>query len=119
MSKPVKTPSSIMEISAYDPEARDNPHPRLKALRDECPVLRDESVKTWLISRYDDVRATVNDPTFVRHPINAEEGSMTRMMVDPDDPEGRRSSILFLDDPDHARNRLPLVKAFYARIKKM
>jgi cytochrome P450 len=119
MSKPVKTPSSIMEISAYDPEARDNPHPRLKALRDECPVLRDESVKTWLISRYDDVRATVNDRTFVRHPINAEEGSMTRMMVDPDDPEGRRSSILFLDDPDHARNRLPLVKAFYARIKKM
>lgn len=119
MSKPVKTPSSIMEISAYDPEARDNPHPRLKALRDECPVLRDETVKTWLISRYDDVRATVNDRTFVRHPINAEEGSMTRMMVDPDDPEGRRSSILFLDDPDHARNRLPLVKAFYARIKKM
>jgi cytochrome P450 len=119
MSEPVKTPSSIMEISAYDAEARDNPHPRLRALRDNCPVLRDEMVKTWLISRYDDVRATVNDRTFVRHPINAEEGSMTRMMVDPDDPEGRRSSILFLDDPDHARNRLPLVKAFYARIKKM
>lgn len=119
MSDPVKTPSSIMEISAYDADARDNPHPRLKALRDNCPVLRDEMVKTWLISRYDDVRATVNDRTFVRHPINAEEGSMTRMMVDPDDPEGRRSSILFLDDPDHARNRLPLVKAFYARIKKM
>lgn len=119
MSEPVKTPASIMEISAYDADARDNPHPRLKALRDNCPVLRDEMVKTWLISRYDDVRATVNDRTFVRHPINAEEGSMTRMMVDPDDPEGRRSSILFLDDPDHARNRLPLVKAFYARIKKM
>ncbi len=119
MSETTKTPSSIMEISAYDPEARDNPHPRLKALRDECPVLRDESVKTWLISRYDDVRATVNDRTFVRHPINAEEGSMTRMMVDPEDPEGRRSSILFQDDPDHSRNRLPLVKAFYARIKKM
>ena len=119
MSETVKTPASIMEISAYDPEARDNPHPRLKALRDTCPVLRDEMVKTWLISRYEDVRATVNDRTFVRHPINAEEGSMTRMMVDPDDPEGRRSSILFLDDPDHSRNRLPLVKAFYARIKKM
>ncbi|MEO0449728.1 MAG: cytochrome P450 [Pseudomonadota bacterium] len=119
MSKPEKIPSSIMEISAFDPDARDNPHPRLRALRDNCPVLRDEAVKTWLLTRYDDVRATVNDRTFVRHPINAEEGSMTRMMVDPEDPEGRRSSILFQDDPDHSRNRLPLVKAFYARIKKM
>ena len=44
---------------------------------------------------------------------------MMSMLVDPDDPDGKRSSILFLDDPDHARNRLPLVKAFYARIKKM
>ncbi|MEL6724777.1 MAG: cytochrome P450 [Pseudomonadota bacterium] len=119
MSEPEKIPSSIMEISAFDPGARDNPHPRLRALRDNCPVLRDEAVKTWLLTRYDDVRATVNDRTFVRHPINAEEGSMTRMMVDPEDPEGRRSSILFQDDPDHSRNRLPLVKAFYARIKKM
>ncbi|MCR9270805.1 MAG: cytochrome P450 [Hyphomonadaceae bacterium] len=114
-----KVPSSIMEISAFDPDARDDPHPRLKALRDSCRVLRDEAVKTWLLTHYDDVRATVNDRTFVRHPINAEEGSMTRMMVDPDDPDGRRSSILFQDDPDHSRNRLPLVKAFYARIKKM
>jgi len=114
-----KVPTSIMEISAFDPAARDDPHPRLKALRDSCPVMRDEGVKTWLLSGYDDVRATVNDRTFVRHPKNAEPGSMTRMMVDPEDPDGRRSSILFQDDPDHSRNRLPLVKAFYARIKKM
>ena len=118
-SDPTKKPNSIMEISAYDPEARDNPHPRLKRLREEHRVLRDEPVKTWLLTHYDDIRATVNDRTFVRHPINAEEGSITRMMVDPEDPEGRRSSILFQDDPDHSRNRLPLVKAFYARIKKM
>ena len=114
-----KAPTSIMEISAFDPAAREDPHPRLKALRETCPVLRDEAVKTWLLSGYDDIRATVNDRTFVRHPKNAEPGSMTRMMIDPDDPEGRRSSILFQDDPDHSRNRLPLVKAFYARIKKM
>lgn len=122
MSKPkdlAKVPTSIMEISAFDPEARDDPHPRLKALRETCPVMRDEAVKTWLLTRYDDIRATVNDRTFLRHPIHAEEGSMSRMLVDPDDPEGRRSSILFQDDPDHSRNRLPLVKAFYARIKKM
>lgn len=119
IAKTAKPPKSIMEISAFDPAARDDPHPRLKALRETCPVMRDEAVKTWLLSGYENVRSTVNDRTFVRHPKNAEEGSMTRMMVDPDDPDGRRSSILFQDDPDHSRNRLPLVKAFYARIKKM
>lgn len=115
----IEAPTSIIQISAFDPDARDNPHPRLKALRETCPVLRDEAVKTWLLTRYDDIRATVNDRTFVRQPSKAEEGSMSSLLADPDDPDGRRSSILFQDDPDHSRNRLPLVKAFYARIKKM
>ena len=82
-------------------------------------MLRDETVKAWLLSHYDDIRTTVNDGTFVRHPSKAEEGSITRMLADPDDPEGGRTSILFMDDPDHARNRRPLMQAFYQRIKKM
>ncbi|MCR9195615.1 MAG: cytochrome P450 [Hyphomonas sp.] len=115
----IEAPTSLLQISAFDADARENPHPRLKALRETCPVLRDEAVKTWLLTRYDDIRATVNDRTFVRQPSKAEEGSLSRMLANPDDPNGRRSSILFQDDPDHSRNRLPLVKAFYARIKKM
>lgn len=114
-----RRPTSILEISAFDPVARADPHPRMRALREGGRVLRDESVKAWLLSHYDDIRTTVNDGTFVRHPSKAEEGSITRMLVDPDDPEGRRTSILFQDDPDHARNRRPLMQAFYARIKKM
>ena len=113
------TPTSMMEISAYDPEARADPHPRMRAMREAGRVMRDESVKTWVLSHYDDIRKTVNDGSFVRHPSNAEEGSLLSMMRDPDDPEGRRSSILFMDDPDHARNRRPLMQAFYQRIKKM
>lgn len=112
-------PTSILEISAFDPEAREDPHPRMRALREEGRVLRDETVKSWLLSHYDDIRTTVNDGTFVRHPSKAEEGSITRMLADPDDPEGGRTSILFMDDPDHARNRRPLMQAFYQRIKKM
>lgn len=112
-------PTSILEISAFDPEARDDPHPRMRALRETGRVLRDDTTKAWLLSHYDDIRETVNDGTFVRHPSKAEEGSITRMLVDPDDPEGRRTSILFMDDPDHARNRRPLMQSFYERIKKM
>jgi len=41
------------------------------------------------------------------------------MLADPDDPQGGRISILHMDDPDHARNRRPLMQAFYARVKTM
>ncbi|HSG88030.1 MAG TPA: cytochrome P450 [Pseudomonadales bacterium] len=119
MDDETQAPTSLFEISAFDPEARENPHPRMKALREQGRVMRDEAVKTWLLSHYDDIRTTVNDPTYVRHPLNAEEGSLSRMLIGPDDPEGKRTSILFMDDPDHARNRRPLMQAFYTRIKTM
>ena len=41
-------PWSIVETSAFDPVARVDPHARLKELREQCPVMRDEPAKTWL-----------------------------------------------------------------------
>ena len=79
--------------------------------------MRDETARVWVLSRYKDIRDTVNDRTFVRHPLNADPGSITARLVDPE--RDRRTSILFLDDPDHARIRQPLAKAFYARINRM
>jgi hypothetical protein len=114
----VKVPQSIIEISAFMPEARNDPHTPLKALRAACPVMRDEMAKTWLLTRYEDVRGLVNDRSHVRLPSKAEEGSLPRRLVD-DENDSSRTSILFLDDPDHARVRQPLAKAFYARINRM
>lgn len=111
-------PQSVLEVTAFAPGARDNPHPPLAALRHDCPVLRDEMAKTWFLTRYGDIRETVNDRSFVRHPLNAEDGSLSRQLVENEDTP-RRTSILFLDDPDHARVRPPLAKAFYTRIQKM
>jgi cytochrome P450 len=117
--KPATVPQSIIELSAFNPLARDNPHPLLKAVRETCPVMRDESVKTWLLTRYRDVRDTVNDRSFVRHPAKAEPGTMSRRFADEAEEDTRLISILFLDDPDHARIRQPLAKAFYARVHRM
>ena len=111
-------PQSVIEVTAFMPDARANPHPKLEALRHNCPVMRDEIAKTWFLTRYADIRETVNDRSFVRHPLNSEEGSISRQLIE-DDENPRRTSILFLDDPDHARVRPPLAKAFYARIQKM
>ncbi|MEE2922095.1 MAG: cytochrome P450, partial [Pseudomonadota bacterium] len=111
-------PQSIIEVTAFAPDARSDPHPKLEALRHNCPVMRDEIAKTWFLTRYADIRETVNDRSFVRHPLNSEEGSISRQLIEDDD-NPRRTSILFLDDPDHARVRPPLARAFYARIQKM
>lgn len=112
-------PQSVIEVTAFMPDARTDPHPKLQALRENCPVMRDEMAKTWFLTRYHDVRETVNDRSFVRHPLNSEEGSISRQLVDPNDENPRRTSILFLDEPDHSRVRPPLAKAFYTRINKM
>jgi cytochrome P450 len=114
---PPGVPQSILELSAFNPVARENPHGLLAALQSACPVMRDEAAKVWLLSRYKDVRETVNDRTYVRHPLNAEPGSLSARFVE--EGRERRASILFLDDPDHARIRQPLAKAFYARINRM
>ena len=113
-----KVPQSVIEVTAFAPDARRDPHTPLKALRENCPVMRDEMAKTWFLTRYGDVRTTVNDRSFVRHPLNAEEGSISRQLVS-DEENPRRTSILFLDEPDHSRVRPPLARAFYARINKM
>ena len=114
----IAVPQSVIEVTAFMPDARSNPHPKLKALRENCPVMRDEMAKTWFLTRYGDVRATVNDRSFVRHPLQSEEGSISRQLIE-DDEAPSRTSILFLDEPDHSRVRPPLAKAFYARINKM
>lgn len=114
---PAGVVNSIIELSAFNPAARDNPHPLLRAMRETCPVFRDETAKVWFLSRHGDVRETVNDRSFVRHPAKAEPGSISARFVE--EARDRRPSILFLDDPDHARIRQPLAKAFYSRINRM
>jgi hypothetical protein len=116
----VRVPEGIIEVTAFMPEARNDPHTPLKALREFCPVMRDEMAKTWFLTRYDDVRGLVNDRSHVRHPTKAEPGSLPqRLVTEEDQTDTTRTSILFLDDPDHARVRQPLAKAFYARINRM
>ena len=115
--------SNILEISAFDPVAKQDPHARLKPLREQCPMFRDEMMKTWLVSRYADVRGVVNDRGMWRDGMNAEDGSFARRVLDnaPERlalPASERQSILTMDDPDHARIRTPLAKALYARVAK-
>jgi len=116
----------MFELTPLNPDFNDNPHQLLDRLRSECPVHRDVAAGTFILTRHADVRGVLSDLSMWRHPAHAEEGSMARRVIDgerieglpPRDPNSADTSILLLDDPDHARIRNPLAKALYKRVAK-
>jgi len=116
---------NVFDLTPLNPAFNDNPHALLDRLRSECPVHRDTQAGTFILTRYEDVRGVVSDRSMWRHPSRAEEAAVfqqaliQRIAGDENVPEDERnSSILFLDDPDHARIRGPLAKALYKRVAK-
>jgi len=113
---------SILQLTALNPAYRENPHAVLDDLRARCPVHRDEMAGTFIVTRYEDVRAMVSDRTLWRDAIHAEPAAQISRRGLDEIPEGvprsEATSILTLDDPDHARIRQPLTQAFYARVAK-
>ena len=116
------SPPSIFELTPLNPAYRDDPHALLDALRSECPVRRDQTGGTVILTRYADARAVVGDRSLWRDPLKAEEAAVLQRRfaaaVDPSLPRTSTTSILMLDDPDHARVRQPLAQALYARVAR-
>lgn len=112
---------NIFQLTPLDPAYRDDPHQVLADLRARCPVHRDEMAGSFILTRYDDVRPLVSDRTLWRDPIRAEPAANLAKRfgnaadIDLSQPRGETTSILMLDDPDHARIRQPLAQALYAR----
>ncbi len=113
---------TIFQLTPLDPDFRADPHAVLDDLRQRCPVHRDDTSGSFILTNYADVRALVSDATLWRDPLRAEEAAhLQRRFADgvpADMPRGETTSILMLDDPDHARIRQPLAQALYARVAK-
>ena len=113
---------SILELTPYNPQFREDPHAVLDELRTRAPAHYDPASGSTFFTRYEDVRAVVNDRDLWRDPIRAEEGAVLQRRfaeaADPNLPRTSTTSILMLDDPDHSRVRQPLAQALYARVAK-
>ena len=112
----------ILQLTPIDPTYRADPHAVLDDLRRRSPVHRDETAGSFIVTRYDDVRTLVSDRTLWRDGVRAEPGARFargQEVIPEGTPRSEVSSILTLDDPDHARIRQPLTQAFYARIAKI
>jgi len=110
-------PPALLELTPLNPAFRDDQHGAYDKLRSKCPVHRDDMAGVYMVSRHRDVRAVLADRTLWRSGEHAEAAAVfARRRIE--EGVGRQPSILFMDDPDHARVRQPLAQALYARVAK-
>ncbi len=113
---------NILQLTPLDPTYREDPHAVLADLRARCPVHHDAMAGSFILTRYDQVRPLVSDRTLWRDPRRAEPAAAFQRQFAAELPEDVAwtdvTSILMLDDPDHARIRQPLAQALYARVAK-
>ena len=113
---------SLLDLTPLNEAYRNDPYPILNDLRSRSPVRVDPQWGNTVFSRYADVRTTVNDRTLWADPLKANGDMVSARMfnadVDRSLPRSETTSILMLDDPDHARIRHPLAQALYARVAR-
>lgn len=113
----------FLDLLAPRPDYSADPEARLESLRSRCPVYLDPVSRHLLVSTHEEAKRLLHDPAVLRHPANADPESIyarfiDRRPIDPNLPPGERTSILLLDQPDHRRIRVPLQRAFHARVFK-
>ncbi|MEU3653341.1 cytochrome P450 [Streptomyces sp. NPDC032161] len=102
----------------YEPFEQDDPFPSYAALRAQEPVMFDERIGYWVVSRYDDIKAVFEDwETFSSENAQApvrERGRQARQIME----EGGFTAYSGLSarvPPEHTRIRKVAAKAFTPR----
>ncbi|MFG2562164.1 cytochrome P450 [Streptomyces sp. NPDC048496] len=102
----------------YEPFEQDDPFPSYAALRAQEPVMFDERIGYWVVSRYDDIKAVFDDwETFSSENAQApvrERGRQARQIME----EGGFTAYSGLSarvPPEHTRIRKVSAKAFTPR----
>ncbi len=96
-----------------------DPYPALSALREMAPVVYDERLRRWFVTRHADVRACLRDKHLGRNFRHV--GSDAEFHAEPLDPRwsdfwaSERWSLLWLEPPGHTRMRKLVAAAFTPR----
>lgn len=107
----------MLDFDPRDPAVMADPFPVLARLRREAPVHRSAALRGWVLTRYGDVRAALNDPRLSADRITpfmatlkparrAQLSGLERMLT---------RWAVFVDPPTHTRLRGLLNKAFTPR----
>ena len=113
MSRPARAEGPLA-FDPLDPGFIADPYPFYRRLREEAPVFRTEQ-GFWLLSRHDDVAASLRDKRFGKDFA----GTMRRRYGEDVMGEPAMANLshmmLVVDPPDHTRLRGLVTKAFTAR----
>ena len=99
-----------MEFNPFAPEVKRNPYPYFAHLRDHSPVYWVESLKSWAVSRYDDVASIAkNTQLFSSAPI-------IPAILGDQNPVPEVNWMISADPPAHTALRKLVNKAFTPRM---
>ncbi len=117
-STPQRTDAEAFKFNPYLPEFNRDPYPIYHRLRSEVPRHRTQSFQgeEWLLTRYADVKAVLNDPRFLADDLPRRLTQKSRFLKQ-DDALGVLNQtispwLFFLNPPDHTRLRSIVSKSF-------
>ena len=107
-----------VQYNPFDPAVHANPYPTYDSLRVEDPVHWSELMEAWLLTRYDDVVAVLNDSRFSANRRQAQSRLAREAMRRQGEfgPFGQAVTMLGADPPEHTRLRRLVSKAFTPRM---
>lgn len=103
-----------LDLTPFSEAFRDNPYPVLADVQQRAPVYFDEDLNRYILHDHDHVSATLRNKDYFTDPRKANEGTAARLLLSPGG-EDEAPSMLLADDPDHARLRGLINKAFTPR----
>ncbi len=100
------TPANAVHYDPYDVDIDDNPYPTWKRLRDESPLYKNDKLKFYALSRWDDVKPGLLDWE------NYRSGHGTILEIISAGIELPPGILLFEDPPIHDAHRALLSRVF-------
>jgi cytochrome P450 PksS len=122
LSAGLREATPLVAPDLASPRIKADPYPFYARLREEAPVYPvtvhvPDRRPAWLVTRYDDAVAVLKDPRLVKDRRNVRDGG--RAAREPWIPrflKPLQRNLLDLDDPDHARLRALVHRAFTPRL---
>jgi hypothetical protein len=108
----------IGKFNPFLPEYRDDPYPFYARLRERHPVYFSPSLRGWILTRYADIVAILQDARFS---VDRTQSNLFKMLEPLDGlsagfAEAITTSLLMVDPPRHTRLRRLVNKAFTPRV---
>ena len=109
---------AIGRYNPFHPDFRKNPYGVYRRLQSEAPVYYSRALRSFIVSRHDEVTRVLADPRMIcdRRQAKVAQDFAIFDSMRPDFAQAVVRSLLMLDAPDHTRVRRLVSRAFTPRV---